>query len=131
MFFSLFHELINHAEEAFGYFILLFIFVKMRQSSLLQKTASTFEGVISDTLKLGAIVSLWRSFQLHRFQCQMLTYSGLLHFEIVKCLILACTTLTSNLWKFWNCPRFTQAVQNFQKWTRAIYSKSLSQTCDY
>ena len=97
MFFNLFHELINHAEEAFGCFILLRIFVKMRQSSLLQKTASTFEGVISVTLKLGAIVSLWRSFQLHRFQCQMLTYSGLLHSEIVKCLILACTTLTSNL----------------------------------
>ena len=97
MFFNLFHELINHAEEAFGCFILLRIFVKMRQSSLLQKTASTFEGVISVTLKLGAIVSLWRSFQLHRFQCQMLTYSGLLQSEIVKCLILACTTLTSNL----------------------------------
>ena len=97
MFFNLFHELINHAEEAFGCFILLRIFVKMRQSSLLQKTASTFEGVISVTLKLSAIVSLWRSFQLHRFQCQMLTYSGLLHSEIVKCLILACTTVTSNL----------------------------------
>ena len=97
MFFSLFHGLINHAEEAFGCFILFRIFVKIRQSSLLQKTASTFEGVISVTLKLGAIVSLWRSFQLHRFQCQMLTYSGLLHSEIVKCLILACTTLTSNL----------------------------------
>ena len=97
MFFSLFHELINHTEEAFGCFIFFRIFVKIRQSSLLQKTASTFEGVISVALKLGAIVPLWRSFQLHHFQCQMLIHSGVLHFEIIKCLILACTTLISNL----------------------------------
>ena len=36
-----------------------------------------------------------------------------------------------DFWNFWNCPRLTRAISEFQKYTRSIYPKSLSQTCDY
>ena len=63
----------------------------MRQSDLLQKTVSTFEGIVAVTLKHGMIISQYRPFQLYQFQCQMIIH--LVLFEITKCLILPLTTL--------------------------------------